>query len=88
MRPRDIAIQLTVTIATRRYGRRAAWPLHVNARDVSGGFEGLSGQVGVYQDAVRIGAFDVALSVFFGRPIPTTRQLSRANAELRRARLP
>ena len=50
------------------------------------GFEGLPGRIGVYQGATLIGRREVSVFIVFGRPVPTNRQLRRANAELRRAR--
>jgi hypothetical protein len=54
---------------------------------VHAGFEGLPRRIGVYQASTRVGARELFVFVFFGRGQPTARQLSRANTELRRARL-
>jgi hypothetical protein len=87
MRAKDIAIQLTVTIERPiRTKRTFAWPPRVTGRTVAAPFEGLPGRIGVYQGATVVGRRELSVIVFFGRPIPTTRQLKRANAELQRAR--
>jgi hypothetical protein len=46
----------------------------------------LPGRVGVYQAQTRIGMREVFVFVFFGRAIPTDRQLRRANDQLARSR--
>ena len=64
-----------------------AWPPQISRTKIHAGFEGLPGRIGVYQAATRIGKREVSVFVFFGRAKPTARQLSRANTELRHARL-
>jgi hypothetical protein len=84
----DIAIQITVAVEGQlRLKPTFVWPPHVGRGDVRAAFEGLPSRIGVYQGITRVGTREVGVFVFFGRGRPTDRQLSRANAELRRARL-
>jgi hypothetical protein len=87
--PRNgIAIQITVVIEHPvRAVHTFAWPPQVNGAQVSAGFEGLPARIGLYQASSLIGKREVSLFVWFGRSRPTVRQLSRANTELRHARL-
>ena len=62
-------------------------PPQIKRRDVHAGFEGLPVRIGVYQGSTRVGGRQIFVFVFFGRGKPTARQLGRANAELRHARL-
>jgi hypothetical protein len=87
MRAKDIAIKVGVAVEHPvRTKRTFAWPPRVMRRTVIAGFEGLPGRIGVYQGATLIGRREVSVFIVFGRPVPTNRQLRRANAELRRAR--
>jgi len=70
-----------------RLARTFSWPPRITRASVAAGFEGLPGRIGVYQGSSRIGAREVSVFVLFGRGAPTKRQLRRANAELRRARV-
>jgi hypothetical protein len=83
-----IAIQITVAV---EHPVRAVhtfdWPPQVKRVQVQAGFEGLPSRIGVYQAASLIKKREVSLFVWFGRSRPTIRQVSRANAELRHARL-
>ena len=87
--PRNgIAIQITVAVEHPvRAGHTFAWPPQVRRAQVQAGFEGLPSRTGVYQAASLIKKREVSLFVWFGRSRPTVSQVSRANAELRRARL-
>ena len=83
-----IAIQVTVAIEHPvRAVRTLAWPPQVSRTEVHAGFEGLPSRIGVYQASTLAGKREVSLFVWFGRSKPTARQLSRANTELRHARL-
>jgi hypothetical protein len=83
-----IAIQITVSVEhPPRAGHTFAWPPRVKRAQVQAGFEGLPSRIGVYQAASLIKKREVSLFVWFGRSRPTVSQVSRANAELRRARL-
>jgi hypothetical protein len=84
MQAKDIAIKLTVAIEHPLRGKRTfAWPPRVNRRAVAAPFEGLLPRIGDYQGATLIGRPEVSVFVVFGRAVPTRRQLTRANAELR-----
>ena len=88
MRANDIAIRITIVVERPlRLRRTFAWPPRVRRRSVYAPFEGLPGRIGVYQGNTRIGGREVFVFIVFGRAVPTNRQLNRANAELRRARL-
>jgi hypothetical protein len=88
MSANDIAIQITVAVERQlRLKPTFVWPPHVGRRDVRAAFEGLPSRIGVYQGITRVGTREVSVFMFFGRSRPTDRQLSRTNAELRRARL-
>jgi hypothetical protein len=88
MSPGDIAMQVTLAIERPlRIQRTFAWPPRVRGRNVHAGFEGLPERIGVYQGSTRLGTREVFVFIVFGRTRPTKRQLNRANAELRRARL-
>jgi hypothetical protein len=65
-----------------------AWPPQVRATGVVSPFEGLPSRIGVYQRFARVGPFEVYVLVLFGRNHPDARQIARANAELRTAKLP
>jgi hypothetical protein len=83
-----IAIQVTVAIEHPIWGRRTfAWPPRIRRAEVYPGFEGLPDRVGVYQGFTLVGRREVSVFVVFGRAKPTTRQLGRANIELRQSRL-
>jgi hypothetical protein len=84
----DIAIQITVAVERQlRLKPTFVWPPHVGRGDVRAAFEGLPSRIGVYQGTPRVGTREVTVFIFFGRSRPTDQQLSRANAEMRRARL-
>lgn len=87
--PRNgIAIQITVAVEHPvRAVHTFAWPPQVKRAEVQAGFEGLPGRIGVYQAASLITKREVSVFVWFGRSRPTVSQVSRANTELRRARL-
>jgi hypothetical protein len=88
MSPGDIGLQVTlVTEHPMRIRRSFAWPPRLTRRNVHAGFEGVPRWIGVYQSSTRVGAREVFFFIVFGRVRPTDRQLNRANAELRRARL-
>jgi len=83
-----IAIQITVAVEHPvRAVHTFAWPPQVKRAQVQAGFEGLPSWIGVYQAASLIRKREVSLFVWFGRSRPTVSQVSRANAELRHARL-
>ena len=83
-----VAIQITAAIERPvRIVRTVAWPPQVSRADVHAGFEGLPGRIGAYQASTLVGTREVSLFVWFGRGRPTVGQLSRANIELRHARL-
>jgi hypothetical protein len=84
----DIGIQITLALEHPiRAGRTFAWPPHITRRSVHAGFEGLPGRVGTYEGSTLVGTREVFVFVVFGRAVPTSRQLNRANAEFQRARL-
>jgi hypothetical protein len=83
-----IAIQITVAVEHPvRAVHTFSWPPQVKRAQVQAGFEGLPSRIGVYQAASLIRKREVSLFVWFGRSRPTVSQVSRANAELRHARL-
>jgi hypothetical protein len=87
MRAQDIAIKLTVAIERPlRTKRIFAWPPRIVRRAVAG-LEGLPARIGVYQGSTLVGSKEVFAFAFFGRAVPTDRQLKRVNAELRRSRI-
>lgn len=87
MRASDIAIRITIVVERPlTVARTFAWPPRVSRGSVHG-LEGLTRRIGVYQGNTRIGRREVFVFIIFGRAAPTNRQLERANAELRRARL-
>jgi hypothetical protein len=82
-----IAIQITAAIEHPiRLRREFAWPPQVTGADVTAGFEGLPGRVGVFQGSTLTHGREVSFFVWFGRSHPTAGQLDRANSELRRTR--
>jgi hypothetical protein len=87
--PRNgIAIQITAAVQDPvRAVRTFAWPPQVKRAQVSAGFEGLPGRIGVYQASSLVDKQEISLFVWFGRSGPTVRQLKRANTELRYAHL-
>ena len=83
-----IAVQITVAVEhPARAVHTFAWPPQVKLAQVQAGFEGLPGRIGVYQAASLIERREVSLFVWFGRSRPTVSQVSKANTELRHARL-
>jgi len=83
-----IAIQITVAVEhPERAVHTFAWPPQVKRAQVQAGFEGLPSRIGAYQAASLVSRREVSLFVWFGRSRPTVSQVSRANAELRHARL-
>jgi hypothetical protein len=83
-----IAVQITVAVEHPvRAVHTFAWPPQVKRAQVQAGFEGLPGRIGVYQAASLIKGREVSLFVWFGRSRPTVSQVSKANTELRHARL-
>jgi hypothetical protein len=83
-----IAIQITVAVEHPvRAVHTFAWPPQVKRAQVQAGFEGLPSRIGVYQAASLIRKREVSLFVWFGRSRPTVSQVSKANTELRHARL-
>jgi hypothetical protein len=83
-----IAIQITVAAEHPvRAVHTFAWPPQVKRAQVQAGFEGLPSRIGVYQAVSLIRKREVSLFAWFGRSRPTVSQVSRANAELRHARL-
>ena len=88
MAPGDILITITVTAEQPlRVARTFAWPPQLRRGQVHSPLEGLPGRIGGYQGTTRVSTREVFVKVYFGRPHPTDRQLRRANAELRRARI-
>jgi hypothetical protein len=88
MSSRGVGIQVTLAVEHPVRARRTfSWPPRLTRRNVHAGFEGLPGRIGVYQGQTRVGTREVFVFVVFGRGVPTSRQLKRANAELQRARL-
>jgi hypothetical protein len=86
--PDGIALQVTAAIEHPPVAPRApSWPPRIRARDVVGGFEGVSSRYGVYQSLARFGRTEAYVWAFFGRAHPTHAQLAAANAELRTVRL-
>ena len=87
--PRDgVAIQVTTAVEHPvRALHTFAWPPQIKGAQVRAGFEGLPARIGVYQASSLIERREISLFVWFGRSRPTARQLSRANSQLRRARL-
>jgi hypothetical protein len=86
--PRDgIAIQVSFA-RTKSPGwvKPMRWPPRLLT--MGGPFEGLPDRIGVVQLISRLNGYEAYLWVFFGRPQPSTRQVARARAELRAARLP
>jgi hypothetical protein len=84
-----ISIQLLLGRETKRVRMPAfAWPPRIRARDVVGPIEGGPERVGSAQKFGRLEGFNAYLYVFFGRRHPSSGQISRANAELRSAKLP
>jgi hypothetical protein len=85
--PEDVAIQ--VTFARERpmpaWVKPMSWPPLL--RPIAG-IEGLPNRIGVVQLIGRVRGFEAFVWVFFGRTHPTARQVERARAELRAARLP
>src|SRR5207247_5379766 len=81
MAPNDIVIQLSIAREHPAPIRRTfAWPPRI--RHASGPVEGLTEPVGGYSAATQVGGREVFLYVFFGRAVPTKRQLALANAGL------
>ncbi len=88
MAPDDILIAITVTVEHPvRVVKAFAWPLHLTRRQVHSPLEGLPARIGGYQGSTRVGTHEVFVKVYFGLANPTDRQVRRANAELRRARI-
>jgi hypothetical protein len=87
--PRDgIILQVEVAVERPLVARRAlSWPPAVRARDVTGGFEGVSDRYGVYQLFARFGRVEAYVWAFFGRTHPTSAQLAAANAALHTVKL-
>jgi hypothetical protein len=87
MPPNGIAIRVSFG-----HGESPSWvkPLRwpPSLRPITAGFEGLPGRIGIVQLIGRVHGYETAVWVFFGRPHPTTRQVDRARAELKAARLP
>jgi hypothetical protein len=80
----DILIQVRVGVERPIRARKTfAWPPRIVRRQIAG-LEGVPRRVGVYQGQTRVGTREVGVFAFFGRANPTSRQLTRANAEFRR----
>jgi hypothetical protein len=80
----DILIQVRVGVERPiRVRKTFAWPPRITRRQIAG-LEGVPRRIGVYQGQTRVGTREVGVFAFFGRAHPTSRQLKRANAELRR----
>jgi hypothetical protein len=87
--PRDgIVIYLLLGSESHPLGNKMQWPPRLRAGKIVSGVEGHSSRIGFFGEGGRLHGFSAQLDVYFGRPHPTTRQLARANAELRTARLP
>jgi hypothetical protein len=83
----DILIQVRVGVERpMRVRKTFAWPPRIRRAQIVG-LEGVPPRIGVYQGQTRVGTREVGVLVFFGRAHPTSRQLRRANAELRRCRI-
>jgi hypothetical protein len=85
--PSGIAIVLTLEPPVRHARREMPSPPRIGGR-VGGPFELAPSRVGGFVTGGRLHGFDVSLWVFFGRRHPSRRQIARAEAELRSARLP
>jgi hypothetical protein len=84
MSARDILIQVRVGVERPiRVRKTFAWPPRITRRQIAG-LEGVPRRIGVYQGQTRVGTREVGVFAFFGRAHATSRQLKRANAELRR----
>jgi hypothetical protein len=82
--PSGIIIQVNDGREVPHYGPLRSWPQRLRAAQVHSPFEGAPARVGVIQYEAR-SRNNVEHSLF-GRAHPTTRQLARANAELRTVR--
>lgn len=83
-----VAIHVTVGVERpARLARAVAWPPTVRAADVHAPLEGAPTRIGAWELSGHVGAVDVFVNVFFGRPHPSRAQLASAKAELARARL-
>ena len=88
MRANDIAIQITVALEhPMRVGHTCGSLLRVKRGRVLAPFEGLPSRLGVYLCQASLGTRELSLFIVFGRAVPTTHQLQRTNAELRRLRI-
>jgi hypothetical protein len=63
------------------------WPPRLHAKDV-GSFEGTPTRIGTITRGGDLHGFTAQLFIYFGRRHPTPRQLARAQAELKGAKLP
>jgi hypothetical protein len=84
--PDGIVIQLTEGRERPLVGPPGTWPPRIRRADVSAGLEGVPRRYGVVQMFVRTGVRERFLWVWFGRAKPTSRQLARANAQVRSVR--
>jgi hypothetical protein len=89
MARRDMIIRIKLVAERPLTVRRTfVWPPRVTRRKLLAGFEGLPRRVSVYPATTLVGKREVFVFVIFGRALPSNHQLDRANAELRRARVP
>lgn len=86
--PSGIVIYLLLGSEARLPRHRLRWPPLLRAADITGPVEGTPGRIGYFGRGGRLHGFTAQLFVYFGRRHPTQRQLARARAELRTARLP
>jgi hypothetical protein len=86
--PSGIVIQVTNARERPAYGTLGSWPPRIRASQIiRGPFEGEPARFSYFEEFVRSGGgVEHSLFVWFGRRHPTTRQLARANAELRTVR--
>jgi hypothetical protein len=83
-----IVIYLSLARERFRYPNALRWPPRIRAGEVLSPIEGHAPRFGLFSRSGRLRGLSAALYVWFGRPHPTARQLARAEAELRTARLP
>jgi hypothetical protein len=85
--PDGIAIELELTRPLDRAWRRLGWPPTITRKTIVP-IEGVPMKFGGFIAAGRLRGLDATVWIFFGRRRPTLRQITRAEHELRTARLP
>ncbi len=84
--PDGAVIQLVTLRIGDTHPSRLSWPPRVSEADVQSGLAGPAKlSLAVAMNGGRTGTTDWSLLVWFGRMHPTTHQIARVNAELRRA---